>query len=224
MNISQEKYHRKPDDASRVSSSLSSSILPSRWSGCGIHHYSWSSSLPPILLLSWPSKPPKYDNRHHENDRHVSDGPEWSDERGRHDASNAVLLHNSPGSEEGANADTSWQWSRFLWKDSSLQSKQQLFSMMNRYPQSDSNTTEGQILAKELNGARWEEEDGNRNQTSTNTDKYSYRPLDTQFSVFKMIFFLSRCLDGRHKLVSRGSHCGRLACKNYLVDWFALWH
>ena len=76
-------------------------------------------------------------------------------------------------------ADTLWRWSRFLWKDSSLQSKQQLFSMMNQPPQSDSNTTEGQILAKELIGARWEEEDGNRNQTSTNTDKYSYRPIDT---------------------------------------------
>ena len=78
-------------------------------------------------------------------------------------------------------ADTLWRWSRLLWKDSSLQNKQQIVSMMIQPPQLDSNTTEGQILAKELKGARWEEEDGNRSQTSTNTDKYSYRPLDDFF-------------------------------------------
>ena len=59
-------------------------------------------------------------------------------------------------------------------------------------PQSDTNTTEGQLMVKELKGAR------------SFISGVNLCPLN-----LAGLLTLTRCLDGRHNLVARSSYCGR---------------
>ena len=155
------------------------------------------------------------------------DGEEYSMKRNISNIFTYILLNNKPGLPEKNtrclrhHGKRIHHWNQFFILHHLLDYHQKRRSQgQAKYkmipPQPDTNTTEGQLMVKELKGARFL------------IQIYSLWFVGGLFWVSLNLFGLmtlshnTRCLNGRHNLVARGSYCGRFVEKSSAYFAFKL--